>query len=48
MLDRQQEDRTTIFRAADGTFEMKGYAALDDVCAALDIDAELVEEGNLQ
>jgi CBS domain containing-hemolysin-like protein len=36
-----QEARSTIFRGADGQgFEMRGYAELDEVCAALGIDQE--------
>ena len=36
----QDEDRRSIFLMPDGSVEMKGYAALDDVCEALQIDLE--------
>lgn len=36
----QDEDRRSIFLMPDGTVEMKGYAALDDVCEALQIDLQ--------
>ncbi len=35
--EEQVMDTRSIFKGIDGTFEMKGYAELDDVCEALDM-----------
>jgi len=40
--EEQEEDSTNIFKGEDGVYEMKGFAELDDVCEALDL--ELTEE----
>jgi CBS domain containing-hemolysin-like protein len=43
--EEQVMDTRSIFKGIDGTFEMKGYAELDDVCEALDmkLDDELLD-----
>jgi CBS domain containing-hemolysin-like protein len=44
-VEEEAVDSRTIFKNSDGSFEMKGYAELDDVCEALGLELEDEEKG---
>jgi CBS domain containing-hemolysin-like protein len=44
-VEEEAVDSRTIFKNADGSFEMKGYAELDDVCEALGLELDDEELG---
>ena len=44
-VEEEAVDSRTIFKNTDGSFEMKGYAELDDVCEALGLDLDDEEKG---
>lgn len=44
-LEEEAVDSKTIFKNSDGSFEMKGYAELDDVCEALGLELDDEELG---
>ena len=44
-VEEEAVDSRTIFKTSDGSFEMKGYAELDDVCEALGLELDDEELG---
>ena len=44
-VEEEAVDSRTIFKNFDGSFEMKGYAELDDVCEALGLELDDEEKG---
>jgi len=44
-VEEEAVDSRTIFKNSDGSFEMKGYAELDDVCEALGLELDDEELG---